>query len=250
MWTAICYLASPKFLADLLAGGFSTSRFDSRVHGGRFFTHSVKSPLTTLQVCLSELEQISSANQSSAQDSAVKKYLASAVVATRQISSLVEVATRRDPYERAHAVEVKEFFCHLQTLFGHLGKNTKLIFSINLATGKEVVKMNKYFFFELMQCLLNNAIESYAKNAKQKLVLVTALVKNKRLEIQVQDFGQGTNYLATKLMTIKGFTTKGDGHGFGLWFAKEVIENQGKGKLKIYSEKGLGTTVRFSLPLS
>lgn len=249
-WNSVFNLALPKSLASYLAKGFSPVKFDSRLHGGSFFSHSIKSPITTLQVCLSELEQITNSSQKLSGDPVLQKYLSSAYLATKQISSLVDGATSSDPYQKVHAINVEEFFNQLQTLFGHHHKRSKVVLSVNLISGKETIKMNKYFFFELMQCLINNALESYKKNDKQKLVFVTVVCKNKKLEIQVQDFGEGATYLTTRLMLNKGFTTKDKGHGFGLWFVKNILETNAKSKLKIFSEKNYGTTIRFSLPLS
>lgn len=251
VWKSDFYLALFKYLINRWVKAFSTSKFDSHLHGGSFFSHSVRSPLTTLQVCLSELEQMSKekGGVSISKNKIVQSYLESAFLATKQINSLVDGATAKNPYEKIHLINVSEVFNQLQTFFSHRGENSKLVFSINLISGKEVIKMNKYFFFELMQCLLNNALEAYKKRAKTKLVFVTAICKNKKLEIQVQDFGEGSNFLMAKLMLSRGFTTKKNGHGFGLQFVKDVLETQGKSKLKIFSEKNYGTIVRFSLPL-
>jgi len=249
IWNSVFDLALPKLLVSYLTKSFSPVKFDSRLHGGSFFSHTIKSPLTTLQVCLSELEQITSTNKKLSDDPILQKYLSSAHLATEQISSLVDGATANDPYQKVHAINVKEFFNQLQTLFFHRHKQSKLILSVNLISGKETIKMNKYFFFELMQCLINNALESYKKKDKQKLVIVTVVCKNKKLEIQVQDFGEGATYLTTKLMLNKGFTTKDNGHGFGLWFVKDILETNAKSKLKIFSERNYGTTIRFSLPV-
>lgn len=250
IWNLVFDLALPKLLVSYLTKSFSPVKFDSRLHGGSFFSHSIKSPITTLQVCLSELEQIANENKKLGSDPILQKYLSSAYLATKQISSLVDGATSEDPYQIVHSINVKEFFNQLQTLFVHRHQSSRLILSVNLISGKETIKMNKYFFFELMQCLINNAFESYKKNDKQKLVIVTVVCKNKKLEIQVQDFGEGATYLTTRLMLNKGFTTKDKGHGFGLWFVKDVLETGAKSKLKVLSEKGYGTTIRFSLPLS
>lgn len=249
MWKSDFHLALPNILVSHWTKFFLTSKFDSRLHGGSFFSHSVGSPLTTLQVCLSELEQINKNSELVDKNKMTQNYLACASLATKQISSLIEVAMARDPYEKVHKIKVGEFFNQLQTLYSFRGKSIKLIFSINLVSGRETIKMNKYFFFELMQCLLNNAIESYKKNARQKLVFITVVCKNRKLEIQVQDFGEGSTYLMTKVMASKGFTTKKSGHGFGLWFVKDVLEHHGQSKLKIFSSKDNGTTIRFSLPL-
>lgn len=249
IWNLVFDPALPKLLANYLAKGFSPVKFDSRLHGGSFLLHSVKTPLTTLQVCLSELEQIASASEKLSSDPILKNYFSSAHLATQQISSLVDGATSTDPYQIVHSINVKDFFNQLQTLFAHHHKQSKLVLSVNLISGNEIIKMNKYFFFELMQCLINNALESYKKKDKQKLVIVTVVCKNKKLVIQVQDFGEGVTYLTTKLMLNKGFTTKDKGRGFGLWFVKDVLEASAKSKLKIFSEKNYGTTIRFNLPV-
>lgn len=244
MIATIGYLASPKFLANFLVQSLSPQRFDHQIHGGRFFSHSMKSPLTTLKVCLSELAEIVEQSE----NRQIKKYLESATVATKQIASLIEVAMTLGAYERAHHIRVAEFISQLKTLYVVKDKSRKINYCLNLYSGCETVKMNKYFLFELLQCLLNNAFEAYDKKCRNKVVTLTVVAKAKKLEIQVQDFGRGNNYLSTKLMTTKGYSTKGDGRGFGLWFVNEVVRAHGN-KLSISSTKEGGTIVRFSLPL-
>lgn len=225
---------------------FWPDKFHSHLHGGKFFTHSVRSPLTTLNICLSELMQQETMQKSTEN----KKFLESALVATKQIDALIEVATARNPYDKVHEINLANFFKQLQALLELRDSSQKLSFSINLISGKESIRMNRYFFFELMQCLINNAFESYKKHEPLQLVNVVVLIKQNRVEILVQDFGCGLDFFSTQIMTKKNFSTKGEQRGFGLWFAKEVVESYGDGKLKIHSMIDEGTTIKFSLPLS
>lgn len=244
MIATIGNLVSPKFVTNFLARSLWPQHFDQQIHGGRFFSHSMKSPLTTLKVCLTELAEI--VEQSDNRQ--INNYLASATLATKQIASLIEVAMSLGPFERTHNIRVLEFLSQLKTLYVVKDKSRKINYCVNLYSGREVVKMNKYFLFELLQCLLNNAFEAYEKKCRNKVAILTVMAKTKKLEIQVQDFGRGNNYLSTRLMTTKGYSTKGDGRGFGLWFVNEVIRSHGN-KLSISSTKEGGTVVRFSLPL-
>ena len=50
-----------------------------------------------------------------------------------------------------------------------------------------------------------------------------------------------------KEMFAKGFTTKKDGRGYGLFLIKQIIEKL-EGDIKINSEVGLGTTFSIVLP--
>jgi len=164
-----------KILWQQIADFFWPDKFHSHLHGGKFFTHSVRSPLTTLNICLSELMQQEAMQKSIAN----KKFLESALVATKQIDALIEVATARNPYDKVHEINLASFFKQLQTLLEQQSKSQKLVFSINLISGQESIKMNRYFFFELMQCLINNAFESYKNGEPLQLVNVVVFVKKK-----------------------------------------------------------------------
>ena len=224
---------------------FTNKNIDSHIPGGIFFIHSVKSPLTSLEINLGELEKITCDNK----NKQVKELIGSIRMASTHINQLVSNIPNNNKISQGVKVNVFEIFQGLRILYQRKDISYKLTFNIKLNSGSEHVKLNKLYFFELMTCLIKNGFESYQNEDMNKVVIVTVVERKKQVEIQVQDFGRGINPLQVMMMTQNGYTTKSSGQGFGMWFVKTVVEKHFKRKLKIISEVGSGTIIKFSLPV-
>jgi len=101
--------------------------------------------------------------------------------------------------------------------------------------------------------LVSNALKFTPRNGTIKLF--TTYSGNGQVYFHVQDSGVGieketlnTLFDLGKTISSKG-TENEEGTGFGLILCKEFVEKN-NGKIDIQSQKGKGTTVRFSLPLA
>ncbi len=105
---------------------------------------------------------------------------------------------------------------------------------------------------KLMQILVNlccNALESLAEEpaAEQRLLLRTSIVGNK-VHLEVQDSGGGIAPENLDKLFSHGFTTKPDGHGFGLHNCFLAARSMG-GRLSAQSAgTGKGATFLLELP--
>jgi len=104
---------------------------------------------------------------------------------------------------------------------------------------------------KLMQILLNliiNAQEAMALNVGPRLMHIrTWAIDANHINIAVSDNGIGMSEETLKNIFNYGFTTKKDGHGFGL-HASAVAAQQMGGKLDVFSQgTGFGTTFTLSL---
>jgi len=234
-------LTQCKSLLDFKVG----QEFDSHIPGGIFFTHSVKTPLTTLQLNLESLEKSIVKSHSSK----VKNSLASAISASQQIQTLITNLPGLSKLDKTSTVNICQSIEALKTLYRNKDETYQLMFNIKLTSKDQCLRINKLHFMELMLCLIGNGFESYNSANSNKIVIVTAIEKNKEVEIQVQDFGKGLSVFVFKLWGEAGFSNKKSGKGFGLWFVRQVVEKFFHRKLKIISEKEKGTIVRFNLPL-
>jgi PAS domain S-box-containing protein len=104
----------------------------------------------------------------------------------------------------------------------------------------------------LLQILVNlirNAIEALESMPNEKTICVSCKAKQDHLEITVSDNGVG---IAPEHMTeifSYGFTTKTDGHGFGL-HTSALTAKELDGELKAHSEgKERGATFKLTLPI-
>ncbi len=112
----------------------------------------------------------------------------------------------------------------------------------------------KQVFFNLIR----NAID--ASSDKGKIQLVTRVgtgysikasqnaTPGQSIVVEIVDSGTGISEADMKNLFTPLFTTKSKGSGLGLPISLKIVENHG-GKIKITSEKGLGTTAQVFLPV-
>jgi signal transduction histidine kinase len=108
---------------------------------------------------------------------------------------------------------------------------------------------SKLAFQEIITCLLNNAYESYRTKAKQRVIFLSALLKNQLLELSVIDGGQGMTWLTKKLSVNPLYSTKNNHSGLGLYFVKKTLEQEFSGSFLLDSKVGRGTKVTLLFPL-
>ena len=103
---------------------------------------------------------------------------------------------------------------------------------------------------ELIQILVNlikNAQEA-CDGLETRIVTVSAVDETDFVRIDVADTGVGISSSQMKLMFQHGFTTKSDGHGFGLHAAAITATELG-GSLEVHSEgTGMGATFSLRVP--
>jgi signal transduction histidine kinase len=111
------------------------------------------------------------------------------------------------------------------------------------------VAMNKSKIMQVLINLVKNGIESMisAGNPEPKMTLATR-IEGERLIMEVTDSGMGIDPANAASLFRSGFTTKPNGHGFGLHFCANTISSMG-GSLTARSEGvGHGATFRIELP--
>ncbi|MBU1319917.1 MAG: response regulator [candidate division Zixibacteria bacterium] len=103
---------------------------------------------------------------------------------------------------------------------------------------------------QLFYNTLNNAAESFATVERdEREITISTGFSEGAVSIEVSDNGSGIpQELLTKTFQNR-FTTKSNGHGFGLIVCKKVVENH-DGTIVIDSAEGEGTTFRIKIPLS
>ena len=75
-----------------------------------------------------------------------------------------------------------------------------------------------------------------------------ASVPRQNIAVEIMDSGEGMDEETQKKLFTPFHTTKSKGSGLGLAISLKVVEDH-HGKIKITSEKGLGTTVQVFLPI-
>ena len=106
--------------------------------------------------------------------------------------------------------------------------------------------------------LIKNAIEASRKGGIVQIVTRVssgfavktpiASVPRQNIAVEIIDSGEGMDEETQKKLFTPFYTTKSKGSGLGLPISLKIVEDH-HGKIKVPSEKGLGTTVQVFLPI-
>ena len=95
--------------------------------------------------------------------------------------------------------------------------------------------------------LIENSFEAMTNSNAERQVEVFIGVNSQGLTLIVDDTGCGmTDEEIKKIHAGGGYTTKGEGHGYGMKLIREVIDRH-KGFLQIDSESGTGTSITVNI---
>jgi len=100
--------------------------------------------------------------------------------------------------------------------------------------------------------VLDNAVDAILEKGEGVLTVnITCSNKNNEnwQQISIQDTGCGITKENESNIFKLDFSTKGLGHGYGLWRTKHVIEQEMKGSINFSSEGNKGTTFNIELPV-
>ena len=103
---------------------------------------------------------------------------------------------------------------------------------------------------QVLDNILRNAKHALiaSSNKNKKLIIKTSVINKKTIEIEIADNGIGIPSENLEKIFIFGFTTKKDGHGFGLHTGALSISQLG-GKIKVTSDgHEQGATFHITLP--
>ena len=99
--------------------------------------------------------------------------------------------------------------------------------------------------------LLRNAYEAMLGNAdpSERQVVIGTQLRGNKVEISVEDAGEGIAAENTDRVFDAFFTSKANGVGIGLAISRSIVEDHG-GRLWVNPNPARGVTFRFTLPLS
>lgn len=123
-------------------------------------------------------------------------------------------------------------------------KNIKLIISEDSYMPEIEDESITHELITIVGNLIDNALEAVA-NCEKKQVEVE-IQYGDTLIITVQDTGKGIQEEIGALFT-KGYSTKGDNRGYGLYLVTESIQRI-NGEIHVYSLVGKGTTITIEIP--
>lgn len=96
--------------------------------------------------------------------------------------------------------------------------------------------------------IVENAFDALASFDGERIVSLSILDFDKEIVITVEDSGPGMDEEALKNIFTRGYSSKGKGHGYGLYLVKQSIDNL-EGSIDVESAEGEGTTFTVRLPI-
>lgn len=110
---------------------------------------------------------------------------------------------------------------------------------------------NRAIFQELLYGLIVNAYLSYGKEFLNKIILFTSQIENeKEVSVSVTSGGKGVSFFQKKLVDGEILLFKNDQKKIDLFSTNEILKKEFGGKLKIFSQKNKGLTVKCFFPLA
>ena len=122
-------------------------------------------------------------------------------------------------------------------------------FNINVQPGTYTIKGDHTKLMQVILNILKNSIEAISADITEKMITVNLLATGNVIEINVADNGQGFDAKTADLFFVRGFTTKKNGTGLGLYNCRAIIESH-SGSFEIKSDGpgcGAVTTIRFAI---
>lgn len=105
---------------------------------------------------------------------------------------------------------------------------------------------------QLLYNILNNAADATLSKVPEGGIItigINFLENANFVEISISDSGVGMSEGDLVKVFKSRFTSKKNGHGFGLLACKRIMENH-NGTIEVESQKGIGTTFKIKLPCS
>lgn len=167
------------------------------------------------------------------------------------VEQILDFARTSEPELRA--VNVNQIISHLALLVRHKLSHQNIRFEQQLEENLPDISADAA---QLEQAFLNltlNAVEAMTKGGTLTIITKSVRVPRKNstpthVQIEFKDTGEGmTAEVQDRVLSSLLSSTKKKGTGLGLAIVRRVIEAH-RGKLKIRSVPGCGTTIAITLP--
>jgi PAS domain S-box-containing protein len=120
---------------------------------------------------------------------------------------------------------------------------------IDIKPGTYTIKGDHTKLMQVILNILKNSIEAINFETPEKKITIAMHTIGEVLELIISDNGQGFDAKTTNLFFVRGFTTKKNGTGLGLYNCRTIIESHA-GSFEINSDgpdRGSVSVIRFAL---
>lgn len=216
-------------------------------------SHEIRTPLTSIVNYLSVLTEEASSKLTAEQQTFLKNAFDSA----KQLVTLVNNLLNVSKVERGTFSVIAQTINWQQEIIKIVADNQvqakqkHIILSINIPQSLPQVKADKMRIEEVLNNLINNAINYTDPNGT---IEVGAKTSSNEVITYVKDSGRGIPkeaipHLFTKFFRVEGIKEANyKGTGLGLYISKSIIDLH-HGKIWVESELNKGSTFYFSLPI-
>lgn len=172
---------------------------------------------------------------------------------TRNVEHIKEIVSTQQAYSRPSAVDesanVSEVADHALALAAEALRHTE-IEVIRHYDRVPLISVDKHRVLQILVNLIRNAAQAITAAVPEKPTLrIETDADDKFVRVRVIDNGIGIAPENVTKIFQHGFTTRRDGHGFGL-HSGALAARQMRGQLKVYSDgPGRGATFTLELPL-
>jgi signal transduction histidine kinase len=212
--------------------------------------HEIRNPLTVMKMLFHSLDLKFPADDPRARDAQIMREKMDHL--NRIVEQILNFARTTEPELRL--VNVNRLLEDMALLVRHKLSNQNIRFEQQLDAELPAVSADAA---QLEQAFLNltlNAVEAMAEGGR--LTITTRAIRSPsadsgaaHVEIQFKDTGEGmTAEVQDRVLTSLLSTTKQKGTGLGLAIVRRVVEAH-RGKLRLRSKAGRGTTITITLPL-
>lgn len=164
--------------------------------------------------------------------------------------SLSRLETHIEP-DHMEPLDIAQLLQHVIESLSPLSKKNHVDIELNLSHPLPLLTANRDGLIQLLQNLLENSLK-YAASGKKILVSVKAI--GKQFEITIRDYGMGISSQHLPRLTERFYRIDVDesrahqGTGLGLAIVKHIV-TQHRGRLKITSKLGQGSSFTVTLPI-
>lgn len=192
-------------------------------------------PIRSLTQNLNALVQQDSLSKEDTED--IKLSVATMIHRSDHLQNFIESYRKLAmlPSPKKEKTELKKLVDNVVAIMNPLFKNESI-------TINNTITFNRWFMADALQMeqvlinLLTNSRYALANNA-QKIIEISAEVKNNRIFIVITDSGKGIEKEIEDKIFLPFFTTRNDGAGIGLTLSKNIVEAHG-GYLSYTAQEG------------
>lgn len=215
---------------------------------GRFaaqLAHDLKNPLTALKGAAQFLKEEHTRRGTAGDDDDFLELMLEEIGRMQRVVDNYQRLGRVEPERASVAInEVVRGVMALQSFAGAAGVEVHVVYGEGLPT----VQADADLLANTLKNLVRNAFEAMPRSGVLTVRTdVTDPSEDPGVVITVEDTGVGMTALTRERALESFYTTKAQGSGLGLAFARRVMEAHG-GALTLTSREGIGTIVRLRLP--